>query len=105
MLYAHLALILRFLKKNLPCPGCSKHFTNHEIDILEIHDDACVLFIACESCDLELEVEILTKEGELEPHINILSESPVTEEDVENISKVLSNHKGSLKSLLKDNTN
>lgn len=95
-------MIIRFLKKNLPCPSCNKSFNNHEIDIIELQDDACIMYIGCEMCDLELEVEIITRDGEFEPQINILSNSPVTEEDVERISKVLSSHKGSLKSLLKD---
>ena len=102
MLYAHLAMIIRFLKKNLPCPDCNKSFTNHEIDIIELQDEACILFIGCEECELELEVEIISRDGEFEPQINILSNTPVTKEDVDRISKVLSSHKGSLKSLLKD---
>jgi len=103
MLYAHLQLIIRFLKKNLPCPGCNRGYTSQDIEILELHDEACVLLLACEDCSTEVEVEIAMKDGELHPNINVINDDDaVSEADIENVSKALTNHKGSLRNLLKD---
>ncbi|PIV90562.1 hypothetical protein COW46_01950 [Candidatus Gracilibacteria bacterium CG17_big_fil_post_rev_8_21_14_2_50_48_13] len=99
MLYAHLLHIMRHIKKFVQCPGCQQHFTNRDIDLVELHDDGMLMYVDCPRCHTEIEMEIGIQDGNLVPIINVSREPVITKEDVENVAAQLDKHKGALKSL------
>lgn len=90
---------MRHIKKTVQCPGCQNSFVNHDIDIVELHDDGMLLYVECPRCHTELEMEIGIQGGNLIPTIHITSEHPVTKEDVDKVAKQLARHKGAITSL------
>ena len=90
---------MRHIKKFVQCPGCQQHFTNRDIDIVELHDDGMLLYVDCPRCQTEIEMEIGIQDGNLVPTINISREPTITKEDVEKVAQQLDKHKGTLKTL------
>lgn len=69
------------------------------MDIVELHDEGMLLYVACPRCQTELEMEIGMQNGNLVPTINVSREPTITKEDVEKVAKQLDKHKGTLKAL------
>ncbi len=101
MLFSHLQMILQYLQDELPCPQCTQAFSSDDIEVLMSDPDELYLGIGCPKCELDMELEIQLKDGSNIPQVTINTGTPVSKEDLSNISSVLNKHKGGLKSFLK----
>ena len=99
MQFNQLLFVLRHMKKTLPCQECHKSFSNHDIEVIDLFDQECLFHLMCSECGSSTEAHVNIVDGVSNPDITISSHVPVTVDDIHNISKTLSAHKGGFKTL------
>ncbi|MFN7160495.1 MAG: hypothetical protein ACK4NC_02695 [Candidatus Gracilibacteria bacterium] len=99
MKISHIYQIYTMLKGTVRCPHCKELCDAEEIELVDLCDNECTFAIYCDECDVAIEADVVMYENGQAPSINLTSHEKITQEDIDSIGKVLSNHKGSLKKL------